>query len=368
MIIYIINGFDTYEHRVDFLYKILTDYGHKVRVLSSDYKHIDKQKRTERKEGFKFFNTEPYHKNLSLQRMRSHVHLSKAIFTYVERKIESIDLLWVLAPPNSFVKDAARLKRKYSKLKLVFDIIDMWPETMPIGRIKNFYPIKIWGDIRDKNINIADFVVTECDLYQMKLKKYVSAKKMKTIYLARESETYHFKPNLPKDKIALCYLGSINHIIDIPEIGRVIQGFQKYQDVELHIIGGGEKKKELLTVAQSMGVDVIDYGMIYDKTKKQEIFDCCHYGINIYKKNVFIGLTMKCIDYFEGGLPIINNIKGDTWKFVEQYQCGINVPHQYYYDDEFRKNAREVFERNFSVRNFEKAIASLESVNLNEKI
>ena len=34
---------------------------------------------------------------------------------------------------------------------------------------------------------------------------------------------------------------------------------------------------------------------------------------------------MKSIDYFEAGLPIINNIKGDTWDFVNQLGIGVNT-------------------------------------------
>jgi hypothetical protein len=34
---------------------------------------------------------------------------------------------------------------------------------------------------------------------------------------------------------------------------------------------------------------------------------------------------MKSVDYFCYGLPIINNIPGDTWTLVEQYDAGVNV-------------------------------------------
>ena len=33
---------------------------------------------------------------------------------------------------------------------------------------------------------------------------------------------------------------------------------------------------------------------------------------------------MKSIDYFSAGLPIINNIGGDTSEIVKKYNCGIN--------------------------------------------
>ena len=33
----------------------------------------------------------------------------------------------------------------------------------------------------------------------------------------------------------------------------------------------------------------------------------CHAGINIYREGLYIGLTVKCIDYFEHGMPIVND-------------------------------------------------------------
>ena len=214
MNVYIVNCFDTYEHRVDLLYKFFSSRGDNVKVLSSNYRHIEKIKRTDNKDGYKFFETEPYNKNLSLQRILSHVHLSKSIFKFVRKNISDVDLLWVLIPPNSFVKDASKIKREYPQVKLIFDVIDMWPETMPIGKLKKTFPARIWGNFRDKNIKYADTVVTECDLYQEKLCKYVPREKMQTLYLARELKEFVSNPNPPKDMISLCYLGSINNIID----------------------------------------------------------------------------------------------------------------------------------------------------------
>ena len=42
MNITIINCFDTYEHRVDLLVRAFTEDGYKVQVLTSDFKHIEK--------------------------------------------------------------------------------------------------------------------------------------------------------------------------------------------------------------------------------------------------------------------------------------------------------------------------------------
>ncbi len=164
MNICIVNCFDTYEHRVDLLLDAFKSQGHKAIVLSSDFRHIEKVRRTERKKGYKFFPTKSYTKNMSIQRMRSHSCFSKDVAGYIERHIDKIDLIWALIPPNSLVKDIAKIKSKYPGIKLIYDLIDLWPETMPVGRVKNLFPFTYWRDLRDQYIRSADCVVTESSM------------------------------------------------------------------------------------------------------------------------------------------------------------------------------------------------------------
>ena len=324
MNICIVNCFDTYEHRVDLLLDALKAQGHKTIVLSSDFRHIEKVKRTEKKKGFRFFSAKPYTKNLSIQRMRSHSCFSKEVAGYIEGHIDKIDLIWALIPPNSLVKDIAEIKCKYPRAKLIYDLIDLWPETMPVGNVKHYFPFTYWRDLRDKYLRTADCIVTECNLYQKKLKKVLKGLRVETLYLARPYIEYIPNLHLPEDKIALCYLGSINNIIDIDTIVEIVKQIQKSKPVVLHIIGDGESREKLITSVKDTGAEVIYHGKLYDREEKQKILDGCHYGLNIMKDSVCVGLTMKSMDYFEMGLPIINNIQGDTWKFVETYNVGIN--------------------------------------------
>ena len=145
MKICIIHCFDTYEHRVDLLHDYFKAKGTEVTVITSDYMHFEKRKRTDKKEDFHYIKAIPYASNLSLTRLWSHLRLSKNIFAKIESK--EYDLLWVLIPPNCFVRDAAIYKRKYRETKLVFDVIDMWPETMPIAKFKDLPPFYILAEV-----------------------------------------------------------------------------------------------------------------------------------------------------------------------------------------------------------------------------
>lgn len=323
MNVVIVNCFDTYEHRVDLLCEVLTKEGHIVEVLTSDYRHFEKIQRSD-KNNYRLFHAKPYKKNLSYSRLSSHVQLSKDIFKYLEYR-ETPDLLWVLLPPNSFARDAAKYKKNHHTVKLIFDLIDLWPETMPVGFIKNVFPFTIWRNLRDKNIRSADVVVTECNLYKEKLKSVLQGVKTETLYLAHHLVPYQPHLNLPNDRINLCYLGSINNIIDIDEIGKIIEEISKVRPVELHIVGNGERKDELVRISEEAGASVVFHGKIFDRQEKQRIFDSCHYGLNIMKSTVCVGLTMKSMDYLEFGLPMINNIHGDTWDFVNLKEIGYNI-------------------------------------------
>lgn len=356
MNVVIVNAFDTYEHRVRLLYDVFKENGDSVKVLTSNFRHFEKIKRTENIEGFQFFDAEPYKKNLSYQRLHSHYKLSKDIFKSLDNEPD-IDILWVLIPPNSFAKDAALYKKAHPKVKLIFDLIDLWPETMPIGLMKKFFPFSVWKNLRNNNLKFADTIVTECNLYQKTLKEILKGKIVETLYLARPLVSYEPHLDLPLNQVNLCYLGSINNIIDIDAIVKIVSNIKKNKPVTLHIVGDGEKKDQLVTAVKSRGGVVILHGKVYDRAEKQRIFDSCHYGLNIMKPSVCVGLTMKSMDYLEFGLPLINNIQGDTWDIIEQNRIGYNIDCLSYatekYDINLRLNARHFFEKNLTKECFD---------------
>ena len=134
-----------------------------------------------------------------------------------------------------------------------------------------------------------------------------------------------FRPLPEEGVLQLCYLGSINNIIDIPAIAGLIQEIQKLRPVKLNIIGDGESRELLIASVRETGAAVEYHGPIFDVDQRQAIFDRCSFGINVMKESVCVGLTMKSLDYFAGGLPILNTIQADTWDLVEQEGIGVNL-------------------------------------------
>lgn len=315
-----------YTERTRFIEGVLREAGYEITYITSDFHHIAKKPHKVELPHCIQISTVPYQKNISLQRIYSHIRFAKDALKLV-RKLRP-DLLYVEVPPNSLCREAARYKKKFPETKLIFDIFDMWPESFPSSRLKRLLklPFGVWAWFRNCGLNKADLVLTECDLFRQLLQKHLQDTPNKTLYLCRGSATTENPmPVVWQEGIHLCYLGSINNIIDIPVIAALIGAVQSLQPVTLHIIGDGESRDTLISSVEDTGAKVIFHGKIYDDSQKQAIFDQCSFGLNTLKDSVCIGLTMKSLDYFAGALPIINTVAGDTWELVESRNMGINL-------------------------------------------
>lgn len=318
----IVTCFESNEERVGFIYDACKDRDYKVKAYSTDFSHIRKQVRTKAPGNIELVKTKPYKKNLSFARIFSHIRFAKDIFALIEEDIP--ELIWLIAPANSLIKEARAFKTRHPDVKLIIDIIDMWPESLPVNINKKLLPFAIWKNIRAKNINCADALVSECDMYQTILSNEYHGK-IETIYWARDNRQIINKPHAEDEKLSLVYIGSINNIIDIDKIVETIASCDR--KVIFHVIGEGERTETLLEKVRKV-CETVYHGVVRDEKEKSLIFDECHAGINIYRNDLYIGFTTKCIDYFAHGLPIINTIKGDTWRMVKENNAGINLEGQ----------------------------------------
>lgn len=315
----IVTCFESNEERVGYIKKTIENLGYKTDVISSDFSHIKKAVRNNIPEGYLTVKTRPYKKNLSVGRLVSHYYFAKDAFKMIENM--DVDLLWVMAPCNSLIKEADSYKKKHPEVRLVIDIIDMWPESLPVSFDKNIFPLNIWKNIRTNYLNCADELVVECEFYKEVLSTEYKGN-ITTLRWAKEDRAIEEDEELSDDKLSLVYLGSINNIIDIEGIKKMVMDID-YPTV-LHIVGEGEKTQDFIDSLKEVS-EVVYHGVVREKNSKKEILKKCHAGINFYKEGLYIGLTVKCIDYFLHGLPIINNIKGDTWLMVEEDGVGFNM-------------------------------------------
>lgn len=308
--------------------KFVNDYvkkGYDVIYVTSDFDHMTKKRYCFNEyKNSKQLHVISYKKNLSISRILSHLMFSyKTFYMLLACKPE---LVYVEVPNNSLVKSSAKYK-KINNAEIIVDVFDMWPESMPV-KTKNMivnWGFDIWRNFRNKNLKFADQIWIECDYYRELLSAQKINLPMETKYLKLKNAETSIEMKVSEEEIDLCYLGSINNIIDISLIEKIVSEFAKNKRTRIHIIGDGERKDEFLDILKKNSIEIIDHGKVYEIDKLQEIFDQCWFGINVLREDLAIGITMKSISYFRGGLPIINTVLGDTSRFVEECNIGINV-------------------------------------------
>lgn len=314
-----------YDIRIKYVKKTLEDCGYDVDIFSSDYEHMRKAYVDNYLPDINYIHVPAYKKNLSFARLQSHYVFSRSVRKVLEKN--AYDLVYCVVPPNSIVSEIGKYKQKNKNVRFIADIFDMWPETFPSGSAKKILavPFNIWRSFRDKRLSCADMVLCECDLFKNRLEEINPSLSCKTLYLCKAVKTDIPIAKDKDDVLDLVYLGSVNNIIDIDFIEEIVKRTCSLRDVRMHIIGGGEKYNEFVDRMCSAGAKTFTYGEIYDEEEKKNIFKKCDFAFNIMKKDVFVGLTMKSMDYFSYALPIINNIGGDSLELVEKNNMGFNV-------------------------------------------
>lgn len=320
----ILSGTNHYEERNKQVIEEYKKQNKKVLYLTSDFHHINKAQYVFDVEGCKQVHVMPYYKNISISRLLSHGEFSFKAYFYLKQ--HRPDIVYTEIPNNSLAMSTAWYKRKYG-CELIFDIFDMWPEALPVktGNPVVKFALAIWGAFRNKNLKYADKIYTECDYYQEILAKEGYTMEMETKHLCQDDADLEIKTVWRDDQIHICYVGSINNIINAPLMIEFLDKLNQKRKVYFHLIGQGESKERIKQELERKQVQVIDYGSIYDIHQLQSIFNQCSFAINFLVPDVAIGITMKSVTYFRGGMPILNTVDGDTRKFVEKKCVGINI-------------------------------------------
>lgn len=375
----IVTPFDNYSYnvRIKYVEKYLMALGYDVKILSSDFDHREKKTYNLNRKRLELIHVPEYKKNLSLDRMYSHYIFAKKVVARI--KEINPDFIYGSIPPNFIVKFISEYKKKNPKVNLIYEVGDLWPETLPLSNyLKRLsYPIlKTWGLLRDNYLNYGDGIIFECELFKNVLSKSLGETPGKTIYLCKEnSRPDEFQPII-SDVLCFVYIGSINNTIDVNLIIEFLNEVKLYRKVKLEIIGKGENLSNLHDSCKKYDIDYIDHGAIYDETIKCNILQHCQFGFNIMKESVAVGVTMKSLEYFHWGIGVINNIPADTADIISRDECGLNIC-----KNDFKKAAKRIGtmttleiirmmsnSRNVYLKHFDERIISSQFIDFYKKV
>ena len=267
----------------------------------------------------------PYRKNISFRRLRSHVKFGLDVKKLLKNK--TFDYIYVVGPPNSTAWFMMKLT-KGKNTKLISDIYDLYPETIPINRtakkVLKVLGLWIWSFFRNRVIKKGDATICSCTYYYDLLKIKEDATH-KVVPLCSGNDYHEIEKPLPKDELGIVYLGAMTNNYDFESLVKLGQKlYADGQRYKFHIIGDGPKKKWLIKELKDKNINYEYYGVEYDEARKLEIMKTCQFGFNGFKENGEMALSYKSMEYMSHSLALINCTKGDTYKLVEENNIGLN--------------------------------------------
>lgn len=315
-----ISAFDTTKRRMESIEDFFASKGINILNISSNYSHHSKT-RIEKSSTSIQIEVPEYSSNISFARIYSHLVFSFKV--YLKLKNLEFDYIYINIPPNSLMLAIYLIKLLKPNIKIITDVLDVWPEALP-SKLKHlpfiFYP---WKWLRDSFISKSDFLFVECQYHLKSLPKKIHDH-AEIVYLSSSSKNVTISNNYNFEPLVFIFIGSMGHIIDIDLLAKFLNEISKTREIAFDFIGSGEFKKNLFDLL-STNITINDYGITYDqKFIEKKCFEA-HFGLNVLKNSTKVGLTTKSIDYFSYGLPIINTVPEDTYELVKKNHIGLNI-------------------------------------------
>ena len=277
-----------------------------------------------------------YQKN-DARRTLSMLSFSFTVFLYLMRVKTDQKTVFIGSSPHLFAALATQLAAALRGVPFIFEVRDLWPETL----------IDMTGK---SNLQSSILRLIANYLYQYAQKIIVLAlasrdhianlgfDKKKIVYIPNGVDTKAFefreKPSspipLPQGKRIFVYAGAHGPANDLETVLYAAAELQKQKQDHIHVllIGDGPSKVNLLTLARELQLENVSF---HDPIQKQ--------AIPALMQNTDVGLLVlldapvfrygispnKLFDYMASGLPVLTNVLGDTATMVHQADNGVTV-------------------------------------------
>ncbi len=322
-----------------FLYlgEMLSERGHEVTMLVSDFKHATKQRRL-------FFSKEyrthiialhepGYKRNISLNRLWSNFQWGKNVLKYLSTH-EKPDVIYCAVPSlTAGVKASGYCREK--NIPFLVDIQDLWPEAFALA-IRNKYLQTVFKPLEwyvNRIYKAADSIIAVSETYA-KRALIVNRKGRQglCVYLGNDGALFEAARLSGhgielNDSIHLVYIGTLSYSYDLKCVIDALELYNQKPNlpkVEFVVIGDGPLRSEYERYALQKGIHCKYTGSL-PYPQMVSLMCSCDILVNPIVKGAAQSITNKVGDYALSGLPVINTQENEEYReLVNNYNCGIN--------------------------------------------
>ena len=305
---------------------------------------------------------------------------------YVKKIKKQYDIVFVNQLSPVMMACAGIKYKKIHNVKLVMYCLDLWPESLKVGGVKEKSIIfKIFHWISNKIYRECDRILITSKSFKDYLKNEFSIKNEKIDYLPQYAESIFNVNDCKKeknDKIDLLFAGNMGATQSLDTIIFAAEKLKNNKNLYWHFVGDGSEYERIKKLAEQKELkNVIFYGrkQLEEMPKYYKMADAMLVTL-AGDSAVSNTLPGKVQSYMAAGKPIIGAINGETQDVINEAKCGFcgeadNVDElvksverfiEYKEKDKLGENAYKYYENNFKKDIFiEKLISELENYSIN---
>jgi glycosyltransferase involved in cell wall biosynthesis len=275
----------------------------------------------------------PSHNQNALARLLNYVSFSVSALLYGVLMAKRPDVIYAYHPPLT-VGIAASLIRLFKRVPVVYDIQDMWPDSLrATGMVSNYYVLDIVGRICKMVYRSVDhIVVLSPGFKQLLIDRGVPARKIDVIYnwcdQAAMSNPRGIEPNeFPgSDRFTIVFAGNMGKAQALDTVLAAAEIVQtKATNICFVFIGGGVEVEKLKSFASEKRLHNVCFLEAVPMTEIGAVLCTADALLVHLRKDSLFAKTIpsKTQAYMAVGKPLLMAVDGDAAEMVKEADCGV---------------------------------------------
>ena len=274
----------------------------------------------------------PNHDSSALKRIFNYISFAFMAILFGIFATRKADVIYAYHPPLT-VGIAAIFIKLFRRTPIIYDIQDMWPDTLKAtGMLNNNKILNLIGSVCNLVYRFVDHIVVLCPGFkQLLIERGVPKEKISVIYnWCDEQGLTQAKPakleyqQLMQNKFNIVFAGNMGKAQALDIILEVAKNLQNFPDIQFVFVGGGTETERL---KQRSSIEGIPNAIFIPRMPMAEVGGILELSnlllVHLKKDPLFeITLPSKTQAYMAMGKPILMAVAGDAAELVQKAQCG----------------------------------------------
>jgi colanic acid biosynthesis glycosyl transferase WcaI len=278
----------------------------------------------------------PSHDQSALKRAFNYVSFLMSSLIYGLFFARRFDVIYAYHPPLS-VGITASLLKVFRRKPLVFDVQDMWPDTLrATGMLGNERLLRFIGKVCDWVYRRSDAVVVLSPGFKnLLIERGVPAEKIEIIYNWADEKSLQAPAGvLPNDfpdatRFKILFAGNMGKaqaLDTILESAAILKANQS--PATFILVGGGVETERLKLKSKELTLDNVQFIAPMPMNQVGTVLQAADVLLVHLRKDPLFKITIpsKTQAYMAAGKPILMGVDGDAAQLIVQSQCGWVVP------------------------------------------